>query len=154
MDDQVLGLLRFGMLGLLYLFFGRAMWAVWSEVRATPMTPSAPTSSTPAPVRLDPSVPQRARTLVVVEPAAARRELTWSGDSFVIGRGRDCDLSLPDDAFLSQRHVGFTRDVTGLWVEDLGSTNGTLIDGRRIGRREPLFHGARIGAGSLVVEAR
>ena len=52
MTDQVLNILKFALLGLLYLFFARVLWAVWSEVR----TPSQqarvgavqPTSGTPA----------------------------------------------------------------------------------------------------------
>ena len=34
MTDQVLNILKFVLLGLLYLFFARVLWAVWSEVRA------------------------------------------------------------------------------------------------------------------------
>lgn len=134
MDDQVLGLLRFGMLGLLYLFFARVMWAVWSEVRTVVQT--------------------RARSLVVLEPPSARRTLTPTTGSLVVGRSPDCDLALADDAYLSQRHLGVTADASGLWVEDLGSTNGTLLDGRRITTREPLYQGNRVSAGTLVMEAR
>ena len=134
MDDQVLELLRFGMLGLLYLFFGRVMWAVWTEVRTV--------------------VHQRARSLVVLEPPTVRRTLNPTNGSLVVGRAHDCDVSLPDDAYLSQRHLGVTADASGLWVEDLGSTNGTLLDGRRIDAREPLYQGNRVHAGTLVMEAR
>jgi len=137
MDDQVLGLLRWGLLGLLYVFFARVMWAVWTEVRTAP-----------------PTVRQRAHGIAVVEPPEVRGPLHWSEGMFVIGRGRDCDLSLPGDAFLSQRHVGVTRDRTGLWVEDLGSTNGTEVDGRAVAGCEPLFQGAKVSAGTVVLEAR
>lgn len=153
MDDQVLGLLRFGLLGLLYLFFGRAMWAVWTEVRTAG---SAPAMSTGTPVQpaTTPSSPLRATTVTVRQPAQARRDLVWSSGSFVVGRGRDCDWSLPDDAFLSQRHLGLHRDGSGLWIEDLGSTNGTLVDGRPVTGRQPLYVGAVITAGAVVLEAR
>jgi pSer/pThr/pTyr-binding forkhead associated (FHA) protein len=46
MTDQVLNILKFVLLGLLYLFFARVLWAVWSEVR-TPVRP--PTVGTPRP---------------------------------------------------------------------------------------------------------
>ena len=57
MSDQVLDILKLSLLGLLYLFFARVLWAVWSEVRqpanvrvAEPMPQPAPTPSTGVPV--------------------------------------------------------------------------------------------------------
>lgn len=53
-----------------------------------------------------------------------------SGERFVIGRGRDCDLVL-DDPNVSRRHAQL-RQEEGAWtVEDLGSTNGIKLNGQR-----------------------
>jgi serine phosphatase RsbU (regulator of sigma subunit) len=52
-------------------------------------------------------------------------------DSLVIGRSLDADLSL-SDPFLSRRHTRLFRNGEGLWVEDLGSRNGTLLNDRPI----------------------
>ncbi|MFT6292259.1 MAG: hypothetical protein ACJAR2_002874 [Ilumatobacter sp.] len=72
MSDQVLNILKLSLLGLIYLFFARVLWAVWSEVR----TPKArPVARTPAPVqRAQPQHAQpqpHAETAQQVRPGAA-----------------------------------------------------------------------------------
>jgi hypothetical protein len=53
-----------------------------------------------------------------------------SGDPFVIGRARECDLVL-DDPNVSRRHAELRREDGGWAVHDLGSTNGIKVNGRR-----------------------
>jgi len=53
----------------------------------------------------------------------------------VIGRSRSCDLVLRDDS-VSRRHVMLTVDGAHVIVTDLGSTNGTLLNGRWITQAE------------------
>jgi len=53
-----------------------------------------------------------------------------SGDPFVIGRSRECDLVL-DDPNISRRHAELRREDGGWAVHDLGSTNGIKLNGRR-----------------------
>ena len=53
-----------------------------------------------------------------------------AGDSFVIGRSRECDLVL-DDPNVSRRHAELRRDDDGWAVHDLGSTNGIKLNGQR-----------------------
>ena len=70
----------------------------------------------------------------------------------VIGR-EDTDLTI-DDVELSRRHAVVRRHASRLQVEDLGSTNGTFVDGTRIEEPTILGGGAeiRIGTTKLVVE--
>jgi pSer/pThr/pTyr-binding forkhead associated (FHA) protein len=49
----------------------------------------------------------------------------------MIGRGADCQLILDDD-YVSTRHARVVRGDNGIYVEDLGSTNGTYVNGQRI----------------------
>lgn len=58
-------------------------------------------------------------------------ELTLSdlGRVYVIGRGPGLDLTL-SDADASRRHVEVARRGSGLWIKDLGSKNGALLDGK------------------------
>lgn len=53
-----------------------------------------------------------------------------SGDPFVIGRSRECDLVL-DDPNVSRRHAELRREDGGWAVVDLGSTNGIKLNGKR-----------------------
>jgi hypothetical protein len=53
-----------------------------------------------------------------------------SGDPFVIGRSRECDMVL-DDPNVSRRHAELRREDGGWAVHDLGSTNGIKVNGRR-----------------------
>ena len=52
-------------------------------------------------------------------------------DELVIGRSRTCDLSI-EDRFLSRRHARLYREGDTWLIEDLGSRNGTFVNGRRI----------------------
>ena len=78
--------------------------------------------------------------------------LDWSGvpDEVLIGRGSGCDVALCDDT-VSRRHAQLVfRD--GRWiVQDLGSRNGTTVNGRFVGRCQ-LRPGDRLGLGLQIVE--
>ncbi|MCB9600529.1 MAG: GGDEF domain-containing protein [Sandaracinus sp.] len=64
----------------------------------------------------------------------------------VVGRAAECDVRL-DDTGLSRRHARFFRRDGRWWVEDLGSVNGTYLDGVRLVAPEPLLDGARVQLG-------
>ncbi|WP_058234638.1 FhaA domain-containing protein [Devriesea agamarum] len=69
-----------------------------------------------------------------------------SGPVTVIGRGGDSDIIL-DDSGVSRHHVELRRERTGLVVTDLGSTNGTFLDGERIRTPVSAHDGQRIRIG-------
>jgi hypothetical protein len=66
--------------------------------------------------------------LVVQEGQLAGKRWPLSKTEFVIGRGEDCDIVLPDRQ-VSRHHFRVVRDDDGYNVEDLGSKNGTYING-------------------------
>jgi ABC-type multidrug transport system ATPase subunit len=68
--------------------------------------------------------------------------------SWVIGRAPECDLVVPEPA-VSSRHCQLTHQADGFLLEDLGSTNGTYVNGAKIAPREPIHvpHGARVTLG-------
>jgi pSer/pThr/pTyr-binding forkhead associated (FHA) protein len=70
----------------------------------------------------------------------------------VLGRHDECDLFL-NDATLSARHLAFHLAPSGWAVEDLGSTNGTRINGERlaVGTKAALDVGARVQAGQVLL---
>jgi len=54
----------------------------------------------------------------------------------VLGRSRSCTLRLPGDATVSRQHCLVELDADGVWIQDLGSLNGTFVNGEKIGQRE------------------
>jgi hypothetical protein len=70
---------------------------------------------------------------------------------FTIGRDPDCDVILPDSS-VSRRHVKVSLSDSGLFVEDVGSSNGTWVDGRRISREIiPIGHPVIVGRVSVII---
>ncbi len=58
--------------------------------------------------------------------------------TFIIGRGKDCYIRLPDDEIhlnISRHHCLFNINPPLIWVRDLGSKNGTYVNGQKIGQR-------------------
>ena len=84
--------------------------------------------------RRDPSLPAPSdRTLVLL---SAGRELERvAKDRFLIGRGKHCDLII-NSGKVSREHAAIVREGSGWFIEDLGSSNGTWFDKRRIERRQ------------------
>lgn len=67
----------------------------------------------------------------------------------VIGRSQDCDVML-QDSNVSRRHARVSVGADGTWaVEDLGSTNGVLVNGARVTRSQPLLAGDRLTLGTV-----
>ncbi len=66
--------------------------------------------------------------LVVQEGQLAGKRWPLNKKEFVVGRGEDCDIVLPDRQ-VSRRHLRVLHDEGGYSVEDLGSKNGTYVNG-------------------------
>jgi pSer/pThr/pTyr-binding forkhead associated (FHA) protein len=64
-----------------------------------------------------------------------------------IGREKDNDIILQDDGYASRYHAWVAFEQERFWVEDLGSTNGTLLNGQQLERRELLASGDIIKIG-------
>lgn len=184
MTDQVLNILKFVLLGLLYLFFARVLWAVWSEVRTpsrrpmigaprqatanpapgqtTPMGRPAAAATAPTTQPAQPSKASkrkskqrgRATRLVMLEPRTRRGVTVALSGDIVLGRDPACAISIDDDAYISQRHVRFYDFEGQPMVEDLGSTNGTFHNGSKLVGARLLHPGDRVQAGTTVIEAQ
>jgi len=81
-------------------------------------------------------------------PVGRRYELDL-GVPLVVGRAGDVDLHL-DDTFVSSRHARLFGQPDGLRLEDLGSTNGTQVDGRELSGAVLLAPGAEVAIGDTV----
>ena len=96
-----------------------------------------------APVTHAPRASQVSRWLFVGEQRIALQE----GEN-IIGRDADVDVCL-DYETVSRRHARLVVSASGTMLEDLGSKNGTNIDGMRITSAQPLRHGQRFACGRL-----
>ncbi|MBS1789075.1 MAG: FHA domain-containing protein [Acidobacteria bacterium] len=79
--------------------------------------------------------------------AKAQAELAFTGQTMTIGRDPKCDLAL-DYPMVSWQHARLTRAGNQITVEDLGSTNGTFVNGQRISGAVRVKPGDVIGLGS------
>jgi pSer/pThr/pTyr-binding forkhead associated (FHA) protein len=151
-SDGVLTILKFCLLALLYLFLARVVWTVVSELRSVPVA-AVPPAPPPAPAKPKAKAPRRAwRLLVVAPPAASGRTFDVNGE-LTIGRAPGCEISIPDDTFVSNVHARVFERDGDVFVEDLGSTNGTLINGSALTATVKLRKGDHIQAGQTVLEA-
>ncbi len=85
-----------------------------------------------------------------------QHNLELSPGQFLIGRSTDCQLSV-DDPLVSRRHARLLVTDEAVYVEDLGSRNGVLVDGSRIDGRYRLRDGSKVTVGAqemVIVDAQ
>lgn len=82
-------------------------------------------------------------SLKVLQGGETGREYQLEGDRWVLGRSPECDVVL-DVAAVSRRHVILSEETSGFYVQDLGSRNGTYINGQRVIDRAPIRHGDKM----------
>ena len=89
--------------------------------------------------------------LIVVESKVLDVGEEYDLDSrpLTVGRGAQNDVSIDGDEFASARHVRIESRRDGVWVSDVGSTNGTYVNGVRIESGPMQRFGAK-GAGTSV----
>ncbi len=168
MPDSVLDILKLVLLALLYLFFARVLWAVWSEVRQPVNAPSAPTSPPGSPSSTAGSSPSagkrttkppkgrgtRPARLLVLEPKERRGTTFAIAGPVTIGRDDDNTIQITDDSFISAHHARVSIASGHVVVDDLGSTNGTILNGTRLTVQRTVHTGDRIQIGYTVLEAQ
>jgi hypothetical protein len=153
MNDQVLTILKGCLIALLYLFLARVVWVVNRELRGTPAPAALPVRPTAAPATTS-KEPKRARgwRLDVREGTAQPGRSFPIDTEITIGRGAGCAISFPDDTFVSTLHARVFLNDDSVWIEDLGSTNGTAVNGSAIAQPTRLRKGDRIDIGSTTFE--
>ena len=143
--ESVLLALKVAFLVLLYLF-------IWRIVRTAATDLQVPQESfILRPALAGGAVGQAIQPgrLVVVQSAVLALGEQYELDSaeLTIGRGGQNDISIEGDEFASARHVRIEPRRDGVWVHDLGSTNGTYVNGIRIDRPRKLVQGDLIRVG-------
>jgi pSer/pThr/pTyr-binding forkhead associated (FHA) protein len=151
--ESLLQILTFCLLLLVWLFLLRVIWAVWSDAR-TPAVVTAPPRAAQAPAGApaatgQPTGPAR---LKVVEPAARKGQVYDVSDELKIGRAATCQVALADDSYVSQLHARIFRRDGSLFIEDMGSTNGTFLNRKKLTGPVALRRGDRVQVGQTVLE--
>lgn len=187
MSDQLLTILKFVLLALVWLFFLRVLRAVWAELKrdkpaatsssvardpavttpangvsGRPAAPAGPTPLVEAPapepaVWTSPTIMGNGASgqhlrLSVLEPAELRGRSFDVADDLTVGRSSGCGLCVAEDNFVSLLHARFFNRENKLWIEDLGSTNGTYLNTHRLAQPAPLRSGDRLRMGRTVFE--
>ena len=152
MPSSLLTFLKYIFLAVLYLFFLRVLRAVWIELRDPKTVPAGGGVSRPAPPGVTSGRPQTVERLTVVAPAERAGHSYHLGEELTVGRAAGCGVSLANDSFVSQLHARVFRRDGEYFVEDLGSTNGTLLNDHKVGVPVALRPGDRLQIGKTVLE--
>ena len=153
MSEAVLTVLKFCFLALLYLFLYRVVRLTLRELRAPVLTAEPAAAPTAAPPRRERrSEPRAALRLRILEPAERRGETHAIDREVTVGRGGGCALVLNDDTYVSQLHARLFQQNGEGYVEDLGSTNGTYVNGKQIKGVTRLKRGDQVQFGQTVAE--
>jgi pSer/pThr/pTyr-binding forkhead associated (FHA) protein len=135
---------------LIWLFFFRVIRAVWVEVRPTKVRSAAVLAEArPAPTS---RANRRARLVLrVAEPEGERGRTYDLPEEVTVGRAPGCGVRV-DDAYTSSIHARVYRRDGTIWVEDLGSTNGTWLNGERLTAPMKVGRGDLVQVGGTVFE--
>ena len=150
---------------LIFLFFLRVVRAVWVEVR--PAGPrqtrrerrraerqAAEPPPEESPVVTNGAVPKRKKPLYleVLEPQDHAGRTYDLDEELTVGRSPGCGVSTSYDVYSSTMHARLYRRGNQLWVEDLGSTNGTFVNSEQIAKPTKLARGDLLQVGGTVFE--
>ncbi len=154
MVEQLLLALKVGFVVLLYLFVWRVIRVASRDIAVgqesmilAPIRPAKP-------ARAEPERPP-ARLVVTRSPELREGSVIMLGHALMAGRDANADIPLPADGYASGQHARFVRGEQGDVVEDMGSTNGTFVNGDRLHGLRPLAAGdvVTIGQTQLTYEA-
>jgi FHA domain len=157
--EEVLLALKVAFLVLLYAFIWRIVRTAGQGLRlAQPSFSFRPALAGMPGAPASPAEPAaRARRLVVEQSSILDpgSEFELDAAEVTIGRSGQNDVPLEGDEFASARHVRIEPRSDGVWVLDLGSTNGTFVNGERLEAARRLAPGdvVRIGETELRFEA-
>jgi pSer/pThr/pTyr-binding forkhead associated (FHA) protein len=137
MPALLLTLLKFIFVAFIYLF-------VWQVARAVGLHVGTGSSSQ----KRKPSN----QVVIVRSETQAGMEIAVK-DAVVLGRSVEADIVL-DDPYASEFHMRLVRQEGGIVLHDLGSTNGSYVNGRRVGAPISLNKGDAIQVGKTIMEVR
>ncbi len=151
--DETLLILKIVFLVLLYGFIILVVRTATKDIGSAPQESIVLGAAEAAALRAEFTVPA-ARFLVVTSPELRQGSTLEVAVPTVVGRDAGCAIRLDRDEFASARHARIEPRQNGVWVDDLGSTNGTYVNGARVESARLLRAGdvLRIGETELEVQ--
>ncbi|MGD8201662.1 FHA domain-containing protein FhaB/FipA [Ornithinimicrobium sp. W1679] len=155
MGELTLNLVRLGVIVLLWAFVFSVVGALRGDLYGTRVL----SRGAGPPPRKESRGERRERKkqtpthVVVTEGRLRGTSVPLHDAGLLVGRNPECALVLTDD-YASGRHLRIYPGTDAWYVDDLGSTNGTLVDGQRITTGARLEPGSQIRIGQTVLELR
>jgi pSer/pThr/pTyr-binding forkhead associated (FHA) protein len=146
--DLILQVWKLVLLGLIYLFLLRVLRAIWANLRTT-TSPKIEEAGPPKPAK---EGGKGVNQLKLIEPKELAGRMFDLDQEITIGRAPGCKV-LVEDTYVSQLHARVFRRDTQVLLEDLGSTNGTFCNGKKVTGPIAVRKGDKIQVGRTVLEA-
>ena len=153
--EEALLVLKLAFLVLLYLFIWRIVRSAAKDMRMPQESFVLAPGSVPG-LGQDARPVESGRLVVVKSPALDEgEELVLDSAPLLLGRGSRNDVNLARDEYASSNHARVEPRRDGVWLEDVGSTNGTYLNGIRLTQAKKLAPGdvLRIGETELRYES-
>ncbi len=158
LDPIAVGL-KFGFIAVLYLFLLWIARSAWRELKRSNQAAAlsggqhydddqaTAMHQAGSALAADTGVPYKEAKLVVASAPGMRSGESWDLDSdLILGRGSAAHVVL-NDSFSSSQHARLAPQGDAIVLEDLGSTNGTYLNGEPLNGPQPLHDGDRIRIG-------
>jgi pSer/pThr/pTyr-binding forkhead associated (FHA) protein len=151
----VLSVLKYALLALLYFFIFRAVRSVTIDVAGRRRDAAAAKASrAPAPPPPRAQRGGKAPSQVVVhDPEQPKPRSMKLSDAVDVGRSDACAIRL-DDTYVSQMHARLYGENGTWYVKDLGSTNGTFVNDRKVDAPIPVHAGDVVKIGKTLLELK
>jgi hypothetical protein len=154
--QTVLLVLKICFLVLLYLFIWRIVRSASRDVRMPQESFIMGPAQAAAHGLGRQAQPVSSGALVTVRSSAIEQGTRFelNAKAITVGRAASNDIRLVNDEFASGTHARIEPRRDGVWVEDIGSTNGTYVNGTRLGHAQKLVPGdvVRVGETDLRYE--
>lgn len=130
MPEAVLDILKYFFLFLIFLFLARAVKAMLLEISPPKAPRFAPRGAAAAPPLAVKSAARPPEKMSVTAPGSKPRSFDV-GDELMIGRADKCHVVI-GDSYASQVHARVFRKQDSVYIEDMGSTNGTYLNHKKV----------------------
>jgi FHA domain len=151
--DETLLILKIAFLVLLYGFILLVVRSATRGMEQAPQESIVLGAAEAAALREEHGL-ERTRLLVIVSPELREGQTIDVVAPMIVGRDAESGIRLDRDEFASGRHARIEPRPNGAWIDDLGSTNGTFLNGTKLKRAKLARAGdvIRIGATELQVQ--